>query len=298
VEIKPFLPEHGKIFLEYQSHISSALELAHSGFAPHLIWSDLLEYRWAILEEMFCLFATSQGVTHLALAPFGKGAIVPAVEKVFEQISRINPPHIPSRIDNVDSATAVILRTAGFTVTPNRPDYLYIRNEIVRRTGNKFHAQRGAYNQAGRLHPVLRLFSYTDIINCLYLFDRWASIEQGYSSGDPMDKMMKEDARFSHHAVMKGYQELGLTGYVVEVQKSVVGYTFGFPVSQDIFCVLLEITDRSVRGLSAWLFCEFCRTLSPYKFINTMDDSGLSRLGQAKSLWHPVRTIPSYTVSK
>lgn len=289
--LTPFLPEHGILFDAYRSHRVS--ELAHNAFQPHLIWSDLLEYRWAILEGRFCLFATSHGVTHAALAPFGLAGIEPAVTRAFEQMAFMNPSHIPSRIDNVDEASGILLRAAGFKVTQGTSDYLYLRDEIVNLSGNKFHSQRGAYNQAARLKPTLRSFSSLDIADCLTLFDQFVARE----SNDALNVMMKQDARFAHHAVMKGYRELVLTGRVVEVNNIVAGYTFGFPLSQQTFCVLLEITNKKIRGLSAWLFREFCRELSSYRFINAMDDSGLPQLAHSKSLWHPIRMIPSYTVT-
>jgi hypothetical protein len=296
MELKPFLPEHSELFLEYQSRRKSPSELAHSGFSPHLIWSDLLEYRWTIFEEMFYLFATSHRVTHLALAPFGAGSIELATAQAFKQMACMNPTHVPSRIDNVDEPSALFLGKAGYTVARTSADYFYRREEIVKLSGTRFHAQRAAANQAARLHPELRLFSSLDSAGCLALFDQWSATPI-LDSPDSLNRMMREDARFAHHAVMNGYRELGLTGCVVEVEKIIAGYTFGFPLSQDTFCVLLEIANHSVRGLSAWLFREFCRELPSYTFINTMDDSGLPGLSHAKTLWHPVRMIPSYTVT-
>ncbi len=294
MELKPFLPEQGDIFLEYQSRQSTPPALAHSGFVPHIIWSDLLEYRWTICSDMFFLFATAHGATHLALAPFGPSPIAPATALAFEQMAHMNPPHIPSRIDNVNEASALLLGKAGYKVTPALSDYLYCREEIVNLTGTRFHAQRAAANQSGRSHPTLRPFLQSDTVDCLSVFDQWAAAPVS----DSFNRMMREDARFAHHAAMRGYRELGLTGRVVEVNKTVAGYTFGFPISQEIFCVLMEITDRSIRGLSAWLFREFCRELSSYTFINAMDDSGFASLSRAKALWHPVRMIPAYTITQ
>ena len=292
-ELQRFLPEHGKIFLEYQSRLNSPQELAHSGFAPHIIWSDLLEYRWAILDDMFCLFATAHGVTHLALPPFGAGSLECSTHTAFQQMAHMNPSHIPSRIDNVDASSAFLLKKAGYVITPLSCDYLYQREAITKLAGDRFHSQRGAYNQAERLKPAIRPFLHSDTAECLALFAQWVAVE----STDSLNLMMREDARFAHHAVMKGYRELCLTGRVVEVNKRIVGYTFGFPLSQETFCVLLEITNKSVRGLSAWIFREFCHELSSYTFINTMDDSGLPKLAHAKALWCPVRMIPSYTIN-
>jgi hypothetical protein len=288
-----FLSKDTATYQEYEANQPSLSELAHRAFLPHIIWSDLLEYRWTRLAGMFCLFATSHGVTHLALPPFGAGAILDATALAFAHIARLNPPHIPSRMDNVDEQTALLLKKGGYHIEPASPDYLYQREEIVKLSGNKFRAHRASVNQADRVKPHLRPFFEEDIEICLTLYDRWAMSKDRAS----LDAMMKEDAKLAHHAVMRRLRELGLIGRVVEVSETLSGYTFGFPLSSDTFCVLLEIADHSIRGLSAWLFQAFCLELDTYTYINTMDDSMLARLALTKRRWHPTRLIPSYTMT-
>ncbi len=270
--------------------------LAHSALAPHLIWADLLEYQWAILADAFCLFATSHGVTHLAHPPWGENPIEPAITLAFKLLAQVNPAHIPGRIENVDEPTALRLEKAGYQIQQASVDYLYRRDEIVKLSGNRFRAQRAAANQAARLRPSFRPFVEKDIEACLSLFDRW--MVNGKADSASLDLMMREDARFAHHCAMRQMTELGLTGRVVEVDGVIAGYTFGFRLSDNTFCVLLEIVDRSMRGLAAWLFREFCGEQTDYEWINTMDSSGLDRLARAKMQWHPIQLIPAYTVTE
>jgi hypothetical protein len=55
-----------------------------------------------------------------------------------------------------------------------------------------------------------------------------------------------------------------------------------------------------VPGLGAFLFREFCREASSrgYPYINTMDDSGLTALAEAKLRYRPVQLIPSYLATE
>jgi Fe-S-cluster containining protein len=295
-----FLPQDVAVFREYQSSRSTLSDLSHSAFLPHLIWSDLLDYRWTRFAGMFCLFATSHGMTHLALPPFGgatparEGSVLEATALAFARLSCLNPPHIPSRMDNVDEETALLLQREGYVIEMASPEYLYKRKEIVELSGNKFRAERALVNQANRFSPKMRPFTQADTTACLALYDLWAKKKD---QGD-FDAMMREDAKFAHHAVMSRWMAHGVIGRVVEQDGVIVGYTFGFTLSSDTFCVLLEISDRSMRGLSAWLFQAFCQEMCDYTFINTMDDSGLDALAFAKRQWHPVRMIPSYRVTQ
>jgi Fe-S-cluster containining protein len=292
LSLTPFQPEHYSLFDQYRSmRPPSEWGLAHQSFCAHVIWSDLLEYRWAIIEGSFCLFATAHGVTHLALPPMGVAPTQPAVAAAFEMMRQFNPDHIPSRIDNVDEKTAHRLGQLGYRIHQETVDYLYRREDIVNLTGNRFRAQRAATNQAARHQPTLRPFHPNDREACLTLFDQWMSNAEGET-----EKMMKEDARFAHLMAMNRYKELGLMGRVVCINQEIRGYTFGYGLTQDQFCILIEVADGSVRGLAAWLFREFCREQEEAVWINTMDSASLPRLDRAKQLWHPARLVPSYTV--
>ena len=65
-------------------------------------------------------------------------------------------------------------------------------------------------------------------------------------------------------------------------------YTFGFEITKDMFCVLLEVCDLKFKGISEFIFREFSREMNQYKYINAMDDSGLENLRISKLSYHPI----------
>ena len=73
-------------------------------------------------------------------------------------------------------------------------------------------------------------------------------------------------------------------------------YTFGYFRTSSVFCVLVEIVDRSMPGLASYVFREFCREAYEQgaTAINTLDDSGLETLGRSKQRYHPIRMLHSY----
>jgi len=304
--LRPFQYKDYPIFSKFRSQGENRLYLAHSAFQPHFIWSDLLDYQWAIIANAFCLFATSHGITHLAWHGHSKQTVTDgrcetianisaSVAVAFRAMTDRNPKHVPCRIDNLDEQTAQLLDKAGYHVEQISFDYLYKRDEIVHLAGNRFHSQRALVNQAARRQPILRPFVPQDTANCLVLLEQWVTTI--LDSPESPNRIMREDARFAHNVVMKWEKELRLIGRVVEIDHLIAGYTFGFWLASDQFCVLIEIADRSIRGLSAWLFHEFCREQSGAIWINTMDDGGLPGLAQSKRSWHPAKLIPSYTAT-
>jgi hypothetical protein len=111
---------------------------------------------------------------------------------------------------------------------------------------------------------------------------------------------MLADAESAHRDALSNADALGLVGRVVQVDGAVGAYTFGYARSPSVFCVLLEVADRTVTGLAQFVFREFCREAVDQGFecINTMDDSGLPHLAAAKRAYHPVRLVPSFIATR
>jgi hypothetical protein len=96
------------------------------------------------------------------------------------------------------------------------------------------------------------------------------------------------------------YRRLGLTGRVVCVDRTVRAYTFGYRLRGSVFCVLFEIADRTINGLSQYIFREFCREAAAEgcAFINTLDDSGLEGLRRSKHAYRPCRLVSNYVATE
>ena len=90
---------------------------------------------------------------------------------------------------------------------------------------------------------------------------------------------------------------LGLVGRVVWIDGEIRGYTFGYPLNVDTFCILFEVTDLKIKGLAQFIYREFCKELmDTYRWMNAMDDSGLENLKRVKNAYHPIQLIPSYNI--
>jgi hypothetical protein len=129
---------------------------------------------------------------------------------------------------------------------------------------------------------------------CLALFRRWRQ-QQEARPINGVARHMLGDAEAAHREALTNPQALGLVGRVVRVDGEIRAYTFGYPRSRGVFCVVLEVADRTVTGLAPFIFRECCREAAAngFTFINTMDDSGLPHLAAAKRAYHPLRLVPS-----
>jgi hypothetical protein len=77
-----------------------------------------------------------------------------------------------------------------------------------------------------------------------------------------------------------------------------MAYTFGYWLTPQTFCVLLEVADRSISGLAQFLFRETCRAAIKrgVTYINAMDDAELVGLREAKLAYRPTLVVKNWVV--
>jgi hypothetical protein len=283
------------------------LLLAHGGGDPplaayslpyHIIWRDLFYYEWLEVDGHVCVFATHSDGTFLALPPVGPDPCGPVMRRAFSFMAERNRVPGVSRIENLPAGFAGPCRTLGYRVVPKAGDYLYCRANLVALRGDRYKSQRASYNHCVKHSaPVVRPYRAADMSSCLRLFQSWQqNLETRVHTGLARD--LAADSLSAHRVAICDADALGLVGCIAEVGGRIAAYTLGYPLNDSVFCILVEIADRQVQGLSQYIFREFCRSLSRFQFINAMDDSGLEGLRRAKQSYHPEVILPSFIVTE
>jgi hypothetical protein len=296
--LRPLTPDDYPRFQQALAAIETPL--AAYALAPHLIWRDLFSYSWADFDDHLCLFAHYVDGLFMPLPPIGSGPLKAPLARAWEFMRERNRGSAVSRVENVPEERRPEWEAWGYRLRPKDPDYLYRAQALAELRGDRYKSQRAACNRFVRTHR----FQYEPYEEryrerCLDVYRRWTTQKEAHGI-DPVAKMMLEDAVGAHREALAKSQALGLIGRVVWVNGVVAAYTFGYFRTASIFCVLLEVTDRSMPGLASYLFREFCR--EAYErgavFTNTMDDSGLGTLGRSKQAYRPFRTVNSYVASE
>lgn len=201
-----------------------------------------------------------------------------------------------SRVENVPEELAGELQALGYRLTPKDPDYLYRTADLAALAGDAYKSQRAACNRFERERQhAFDPYQESDRDACAQLCREWMAQKRA-TGEDAVARQMLADSEAAHGEALTHACALGLAGHVVRVDGRIRAYTFGYERSSSVFCVLLEVADRSIPGLAAWIFRERCRLAlaQRYEFINAMDDSGLPSLARSKRAYHPARLVPSY----
>ncbi|HXV67985.1 MAG TPA: phosphatidylglycerol lysyltransferase domain-containing protein [Nitrospira sp.] len=268
-------------------------------FPYHYVWTVLLSYWWMEVDGTLFVFACSPDGWFMPLPPLGPRPIDQSVAQAFTWMQRWNGSSPVSRIENVIGALIPALQQAGMRCRQKEGDYLYKADALAGLSGDHYKSQRALCNRVEREHTVVtEPYSDRHQAGCQALYERWVAQKQG-GNLDPMGTMLLQDAKASHGLVLSDYGEIGLSGTVALAQDRVVAYTFGYWLTPQTWCVLLEVADRSIAGLAQWLFRETCRAALSRGaiYINAMDDAGLPGLRNAKLAYRPLAVIDTWVVT-
>jgi len=280
-------------YLKFSRH-----ELAVYSFADIFIWKALFDISWAVIDGNLCVFFKDNFGTFLYLPPLGESFSPEAVLGSYDIAANLNKNPEVTRIENIEEKDVAAYRKLGFKCSLKSQDYLCLRKDLVSLSGNKLKSQRWAKNYflnhyEFEFSPLLA----KDKQGCLDLYDSWMGMRKAVNPEHIYQGMM-EDSRIALQTALVNYRALNLKGAAVRINKKICGFTFGYELNKDTFCILYEVTDLSVKGLAQFIFSRNCAELKGYKYINVMDDSGLENLKKVKLAYKPVRLIPAYIAKK
>lgn len=273
--------------------------LSAYAFVSHYIWRDIFHYSWDILDEHFCLFAQYDDYVYMPIPPVpcgiaSHGGLRGILQKVFSLMQAVNKNKAASRIENIAESQTEALSSLGYILKPGEGEYVNAREDLANLKGDPYKAKRALCNHFMKNYS----FSYEPFHasfaeDCIRLYDLWQKRKKT-KVHDSLFTALSEDASLAHKQAIRQYGALQLTGRVIRINNKVEGYLFGLERREDIFCILLEITNPDIRGLAQFIFRECCRELDRYIYINALGDSGLENLRRVKLSYRPCNIVPSY----
>ena len=275
-------------------------DLSVAAFANIFIWGDFFDFEFKPAGENLLVMARSELGTFGYLPPLGTTIAPAALEECFRIMESENRSELMTRIENVAEEDVPFFPEGKFIVTKKYDEYGYDREDLSSYAGNAYKSKRAAYNQfvKGYAHQYLP-FDPAFKKQCLELYVAWAQNRRELFEDDVFQQML-EDSRKVLERVLNDGAAVGIIGRVVLVDDKVVAFTFGYPVNDEVFCVLFEVTDLNFKGAAAFIFREFCRDaqVARYPFINAMDDFGMENIRSTKVSFRPVRLWPVYSVTR
>jgi hypothetical protein len=283
-----------------RAHVLQADTPAAFAFPYHYMWTSLLSYWWMELDDTWFLFCKSPDGWFMPLPPLGQGSLDGAVDQAFTLMQRWNGTSPVSRIEHVMDSQKLGMSVGGIQFRPQDGDYLYSATALAALAGDPYKSHRALCNRAAREHAIVsEPYRASDQADCMRLYHRWAA-QKYQDNQNQLGTLLLEDAEPAHRLVFQEHDRMGVSGMVIRVNHEVVAYTFGYWLTPQTWCVLLEVADRSMPGLAQWVFRETCRTALAQGAvsINAMDDAGLPGLRAAKLAYHPTALLTTWIATR
>lgn len=288
--------EHKDIFDSYLS--LEKHRLCVYSFENIYLWKAMYEITWCLLEESLLVFFQDSQGTFLYLPPLGKRIEKKTLEILFTYLQKNNSHASAIRIENLEAQHISLYEKMGYTVSEKMGDYLCASKELGTLSGKKLKSKRGACNHFVKYYPtyVYRPYEPADLSACLALQESWIQNRKA-THEDRIYADMLLDSQTCLRFLLPIVAHLNLVGRVVTLDEKIIAFTFGYPLHEEIFCILYEVTDLRIQGLAPFIFREFCREHQKYPYINIMDDSGLPNLQKIKLSYRPIEYVRAYIVT-
>jgi len=272
----------------------SGHRLSAYSFVNIFIWRKIFDISWVLINDNLCLFFADNTGVFMYLPPLGDEISRDTLDKAFGIMDKLNRNKAVSRIENIEGNNIGFYRDSGLRCYEKPGEYLYLRRSLAELKGDHFKSKRSGANQFIKRYD----FDYVQYsperkAECLALYSEWMSGRR-QACGDRVYQGMLADNLTCLEEFLAGSDELDPCGRLVLIDGKVKGFTFGFELNNETFCVLFEVTDLGIRGLSQYIFRRFCADMSGYKYINIMDDCGMEGLRRVKLSYRPQELVANY----
>ena len=271
--------------------------LSSYSFVPVFAWADFFDFEFKVMNEALCVFAHHAPGCFLYIPPLNSNLDLATAEECFAYMAKTSKAKGVARIENIPENLLKVFRQGQYNLFTKPAEYVYRKADLAAFKGNAYKSQRHDCNYFSAHYGNHAFVPYADeyLNECLSLYAHWAA-KRALANTDAIYRSMLEDNCLVHERLMTHWQALGLIGRVLKVDGRIVGYTFGYPLDDQTFCVYIEVTDLSIKGAAAYLFNRFCsdEKLQPFSLINTMDDFAMPNVARAKQAYHPDQMIISY----
>lgn len=262
-------------------------------FVNIYMWSRV--YKTKITQFKDFVIARSEGHRLHYLWPAGSGDMREAVDAILADAQEDGRNPILFSLDEKDKAWLEAEYPGRFHYEKPRgeADYLYLSSDLADLPGKKYQKKRNHCSRFERNHNGHWEFKEItpDSIKAICEFNnRWCRLYDNRG-----DEGIAEEHR-AIELVFRHYDELCLKGGYLTVNGEVVAFSFGSPLSKDIFCTHVEKALYDMTGAYAVINREMARHFcGGYRYINRENDVDEEGLRTAKLSYHPAMLEEKYT---
>jgi len=255
-------------------------------FSNIFSWKHFYNTTFAVEDHFLFLRFQRTDNSHGYLFPLGEGNLQLAIERIMqdaqERKTEFGLYSITQKMfDLLEDAMPGQFIYEKFR---NWYEYIYSSVDLITLVGKKYQAKRNHINKFERKYQWEYLPITRDIIpDCLALYKRWCA--ENCRCGR---EQMSIEEGIATQCAFEHFEKLGLIGGALRIDGEILAYSYGQPITKDIFGIHAEKSLYEIDGGFTMINREFARhNCSAYTYINREEDLGIDSLRQAKMSYHP-----------
>ena len=256
-------------------------------FSNIFSWKHTYETTFAVENDFLFVRFQPKGFLPGYLFPVGAGNLKAAVERIIQDAGERKTELRIYAITQKMFALLEETMPGQFLYEKDRDwyEYIYSSKDLITLVGKKYQAKRNHINKFKRTYTWEYLPITPEIIpDCLELYKRWCAENGGCTS----EQSLVEE-RIATQNTFQHFEKLGLIGGALRINGEILAYSYGQPLTKDIFGVHAEKCLYEIDGGFAMINREFAEhNCSAYTYINREEDLGIDSLRQSKLSYQPV----------
>lgn len=185
----------------------------------------------------------------------------------------------------------------------NCAEYIYTSEKLSTLSGKKLAAKRNHINGFNRDFgdkKRVETFGLYGDGDTASLIDQVAHFQSSWLSSRQKAELFYQLEAEDRHIknALRHYEELDLHGVAIFIEDSLVGYSFGVPISDSYIDVIAEKGDISIPGIYQVINNEFAKSVKDhFEFVNREEDLGIPGLRKAKESYYPDNLLKKYVAT-
>jgi len=269
----------------YEKHYRATYRMASdASFTTSYAWAKSFYTEICIEDDLLCLQGKNREGIPYYMMPVGTGDKKVFLKKLYEQCHDLSIPFSLHWLLKQDIPIVEDLFKNKVRIQParNSAEYVYETEALRSLSGKKLHAKRNHLNTFKTTYS----FHFKNITRDTITEAKSFVIQHSYTN----------DEKLAMTRLFDAYFDLGLTGMLLYVDKTLVAATAGEQINFDTALIHVEKANTDFHGAYAavnQLFVE--NYFSNTKYINREEDMGIEGLRKAKLSYRPVFLIEKFT---
>ena len=289
MEIKDISIEDKHIF---DKIINFSRKNAEASFANLFIWGDIYNTKYSIINDMLCVFYTSDSGVLKTIFPFGNGDIKSTIEIIKNNVFKDSDTFVMTAVcdDDKTKLEKIFGDKVSFEYDRDSSEYVYLSDKLITLSGKKLHAKRNHINKFESIYDYrYKNIEPDDYEKCILAVEEWMHDKYDGNTSEYFDELKTIKKAFLN------FEILGLNGGAIYIEDKLVAFTIGERLSYDMAVVHIEKADTNYPGSFAIINREYIKhNWSDIKYINREEDLGIEGLRKAKLSYYPDFLVDKY----